>query len=105
MGSSAAHGNGSNRWRLTACKISDPNAAEATVCVLILPPQDAYSPACQSTIDETLSFCPAHSLAAHRPLGSILRARREPCEVLGTARRRENGRTAAEPRSLADLPA
>lgn len=54
--------------------------------------------------EESLSFCPAHSLEVHRPLGSINRARLQAYEVMGTERRRENGKPLAEPRSLADLP-
>jgi CheY-like chemotaxis protein len=74
------------------------------VARLILPPQDAYSPSRVSTIDEDLLFCPAHSLAAHRPLGSIMRARMKAYEVLGNARRQDNGRPVKEPRSLAEIP-
>ena len=62
------------------------------VARLILPPQEAFSRERAEVIDENLSFCPAHSLAAHRPLGSIMRARMKAYEVMGTARRRENGR-------------
>ena len=44
------------------------------VARLVVPPQDAFTPARASFVDEDLSFCPAHSLQAHRPLGSIMRA-------------------------------
>ena len=54
--------------------------------------------------DEDLSLCPAHSLAAHRPLGSISRARMHAHEVMGRARRQENGRKITEPRTLEDVP-
>jgi hypothetical protein len=74
------------------------------VARLVLPPQEAYSPARVSAIDEDLLFCPAHSLAAHRPLGSIMRARMKAYEVLGQQRRRENGRPVKEPRSAAEVP-
>jgi hypothetical protein len=57
-----------------------------------------------SAIDEDLLFCPAHSLATHRPLGSIMRARMKAYEVLGQQRRRENGRPVKEPRSAAEVP-
>jgi len=39
-----------------------------------LPRQEAYSDARQAYV-EGLSFSPAHSLEAHQPLGSIMRAR------------------------------
>jgi hypothetical protein len=75
------------------------------VARLVLPPQDAYSRERVRFVDENLSFCPAHSLAAHRPLGSIMRARMRAYEVLGKARRAENGRPVTEPRSIAEMPA
>jgi hypothetical protein len=66
-------------------------------------PQEAYSPARHPSIDEDLSFCPAHSLAAHRPLGSIMRARMRAYEVLGRERREANSRPVKEPQNLADV--
>ena len=75
------------------------------VARLVLPPQDAYDGVRQSFVDEDLSFCPAHTLAAHRPLGSIMRARMHAYEVLGNKRRQENGRPVREPRSIAEMPA
>lgn len=74
------------------------------VARLILPPQDAWSAARQAFVDEELSFCPAHSLAAHRPLGSIMRARMKAYEVLGRERREQNGRPMREPRSIEAVP-
>jgi hypothetical protein len=74
------------------------------VARLILPPQIAYSPARRAFVDEELLFCPAHSLAAHRPLGSIMRARMRAYEVLGQARQEQNGRPTREPRSIAEMP-
>jgi hypothetical protein len=74
------------------------------VARLTLPAQDAYSVGRQEFVEENLSFCPAHSLAAHRPLGSIMRARMRAYEVLGKARRAENGRPTREPRSIAEMP-
>jgi hypothetical protein len=75
------------------------------VARLVIPPQDAFSPQRQAFVDEDLSFCPAHSLAAHRPLGAIMRARMHAYEVLARERREANGRPLREPRSIEDLPA
>jgi hypothetical protein len=72
------------------------------VARLILPPQEAFDDRRQ-TLDEELLFCPSHGLAAHRPLGSIMRARLKAYEVRGNARRQENGRPAKEPRSIEEL--
>jgi hypothetical protein len=66
------------------------------VARLIFPPQDAFTPERERTIDEGTLFCPAHSLAAHRPLGSIMRARMRAYEILGNKRLRENGYPAEE---------
>lgn len=75
------------------------------VARLILPPQPAYDAERRSAVDENLSFCPSHSLAAHRPLGSIMRARMHAYEVLGRQRREINGRPTGEPRGQAARPA
>jgi hypothetical protein len=75
------------------------------VARLVVPPQDAFTPARASFVDEDLSFCPAHSLQAHRPLGSIMRARMYAYEVLGKRRREENARPVREPRSIEEMPA
>lgn len=71
---------------------------------LTFPAQDAYSPARRAFVDESLSFCPAHSLAAHRPLGSIMRARMQAYEAIGKTRRLENGSRIIEPRDISELP-
>ena len=76
-----------------------------TVARLVLPAQDAYGPARADYVEEELSFCPAHSLAAHRPLGSINRARLRAYEVMSTRRREQNDRPVREPRSIAQMPA
>ena len=68
------------------------------VARLVLPPQPAHDAERESSIDEAMSFCPSHSLTAHRPLGSIMRARIHAYEVLGRKRREINGRPIVEPR-------
>ncbi len=74
------------------------------VARLILPAQNAYSAARQAYVEDNLAFAPAHSLAAHRPLGSIMRARLQAYEVLGRARREQNGFPATEPGSISGIP-
>jgi hypothetical protein len=74
------------------------------VARLVFPPQDAWSAARQAHMEEALSFAPSHCLAAHRPLGSIMRARMKAYAVLGSARRRENGKPVREPRSISEVP-
>ena len=70
-----------------------------------LPRQEAYSPARAAYVDDALSFCVSHSLAAHRPLGSIQRARLAAYPEMSRARRSANGRPLAEPRSIDEVPA
>ena len=75
------------------------------VAVLTLPAQEAHSPARAAFFDEKLSFRPAHSLAAHRPLGSLMRARLGTYGPLAEVREAENNVVEVEPVSLADVPA
>ena len=75
-----------------------------TVARLRLPRQDAYSPARRSFVDN-LSFCVSHSLAAHRPLGSIMRARLRAYPVMSRLRREANGAPLREPASIDEVPA
>ena len=74
------------------------------VAVIAVPPQDAYSPARQAYFDEMLSFQPAHSLAAHRPLGSLMRARLQTYGALSAHRHAENGKRQMEPAAVEEVP-
>ena len=76
-----------------------------TVATLRLPAQDAGSPARRRFFDDVLSFSPAHALAAHRPLGSVMRARLEVYQALSDFRHKANGAPHAEPAGPADIPA
>ncbi len=71
---------------------------------LVLPPQAAHSPERARYFDERLSFRPANALAAHRPLGQIMRARLFVYAQLAEWRRGTNGVTPAVPTRLADVP-
>jgi hypothetical protein len=75
----------------------------ASVGRLIFKPQDAFSPDRQSALDRGLFFCPSHSMAAHRPLGSISRVRMKAYEDLA-ARLRHSGRVLIEPISVDAVP-
>jgi hypothetical protein len=54
--------------------------------------------------DEHLSFNPWHSLASHRPLGSIMRARFKSYQASSQFRHTAEGRPMVEPRSIEELP-
>ena len=79
-----------------------PYVAVATITVQA---QDSWSDGKVAAIDEGLTFSPWRGLAAHRPLGSVMRARRLAYESSARLRSEVTGRAIAEPRSAADLPA
>ena len=74
------------------------------VARLSIPAQDAYSPARQAYFDEVLSFQPAHSLAAHRPLGSLMRARLATYQALSSYRHAQNRQQQVEPSGVDQVP-
>ncbi len=74
------------------------------VARISVPAQDAYSPARQAYFDEVLSFQPAHSLAAHRPLGSLMRARLHTYQALSAYRHAQNRQAQLEPTSPDQVP-
>ena len=78
-----------------------PYLAVATITVEA---QDSWSEARVAAIDEGLTFSPWRGLAAHRPLGSVMRARRMAYESSARLRSEVIGRSIVEPRSAADLP-
>ncbi len=74
------------------------------VARIVLPPQDAYGTARQRYMDDVMAFSPTHSLAAHRPLGSLMRARLATYPALSAFRHGRNGETEREPGGLQDIP-
>jgi hypothetical protein len=61
-------------------------------------PQDAWSLARSAAVDDGMSFSPWHGLAAHRPLGSIMRVRKMAYEMGRRFRAEKTGRPIGEPR-------
>ena len=84
---------------------SEEQSPYRTVARLTFPRQEAYSEARKEYADNALSFCVSHSLAAHRPLGSIMRARLRAYPEMSKHRREANGKPFAEPRSIGEVPA
>lgn len=74
------------------------------VASLHFPAQDAYSPARQVHGDDHLAFNPWNGVAAHRPLGSIMRVRKAAYESSSEQRHRLNNLPRQEPRALTDVP-
>ncbi len=83
---------------------SEDESPYQTVARLTLPRQEAYSDARRVYGDDMLSFSPAHSLAAHRPLGSIMRARLRAYPEMSRHRRSQNGEPLIEPHSVTEMP-
>jgi hypothetical protein len=68
-------------------------------------PQLAWSETRARAIDEGMSFSPWHGIAAHRPIGSVMRIRKAAYEMSANFRATHNRRRMEEPRDLNDLPA
>lgn len=74
------------------------------VARLMLPRQEAMSEARKVFMNDAMSFRPGHSLTAHRPLGSLMRARLRTYPALYAFRQRQNGHQPIEPGSVAEIP-
>jgi hypothetical protein len=70
------------------------------VARLYVPAQTAWSPERSAAVDDGMSFSPWHCLAAHRPLGSIMRLRRRVYEASAAFRAEHAGRPIEEPVAL-----
>lgn len=84
---------------------ASPYRAVARIRVLAQP---AWSEERAARADDGLSFTPWHGLAAHRPLGSVNRARRPTYAAIAAFRAEHNGQRIEEPRAavgLSDAPA
>ena len=76
-----------------------------TVATIRIPAQASYSEARERYFDDVLSFKPAHALAAHRPLGSVMRARLQVYDALSRFRHDNNQVAVVEPEGVAQIPA
>ena len=75
-----------------------------TVATIRMPRQDAYAPSRVRYFDEVMTFRPAHSLDAHRPLGSVMRARLQVYQALSAFRHRENGVASEDTTQIEQIP-
>lgn len=80
---------------------ASPYLAVARISV---PPQAAWSEARAEAVDDGFSFSPWHGLAAHRPLGSVMRARKAAYDHSARFRAERNRRAVQEPRDLDAFP-
>ncbi len=74
-----------------------------TVATITAAAQDPWTVEKIAAIDQGLAFSPWHALAAHRPLGSVNRARKMAYEMSAKFRSEHQGRKISEPASMDDL--
>jgi hypothetical protein len=77
---------------------SEETSPYRPIARITVEPQIAWSEARSSVVDDGMQFSPWHGLAAHRPLGGIMRARKEVYEMAKKFRAERNGRVIEEPR-------
>ena len=70
------------------------------VARIVARPQSAWSPARSAAVDDGMSFSPWHGLAAHRPIGSIMRVRQAAYAMAARYRAQHNGVRISEPTGL-----
>ena len=75
-----------------------------TVARLVAEPQMAWSPARSAAVDDAMAFNPWHGIASHRPLGSVMRVRKQVYEMSKRFRAEHNGVAIAEPDADVTLP-
>ncbi len=83
---------------------SETESPYVAVARIVLPPQDAYGSARQAFMDDVMSFRPSHSLQAHRPLGSLMRARLATYPQLSAFRHSRNAQEQREPLGIDEIP-
>ncbi len=74
------------------------------VAIVTAKAQEIYSDARRVFVDEKMAFNPWHALAAHRPLGNIMRARFQAYAMSTKFRHEREGREMIEPKSITELP-
>jgi hypothetical protein len=79
---------------------SEETSPYRRIARITVKPQVAWSEARSSAVDDGMSFSPWHGLAAHRPLGGIMRARKEVYEMAKKFRAEKNDRVIEEPREM-----
>jgi catalase len=73
------------------------------VARLVVPPQPAWNETRRLAIDDGLAFSPWHGIVAHRPLGSVMRARRIAYKVMAKFRAHHNRVAIHEPKTVDEL--
>ncbi len=76
---------------------SEEESPYVPVARIAVPRQEGWDEARHAAIDDRMAFSPWHGLAAHRPLGAIMRVRKSVYEASARFRAEANGVTLAEP--------
>jgi hypothetical protein len=79
---------------------SEEESPYRRIASITVKPQPAWSETRSSAVDDGMSFSPWHGLAAHRPLGGIMRARKAAYEKARMFRAERNRRVIEEPREM-----
>jgi hypothetical protein len=79
---------------------SEETSPYQRIARITVKPQVAWSEARSSAVDDGMSFSPWHGLAAHRPLGGVMRVRKAVYEMAKEFRAKRNGRVIREPREM-----
>jgi hypothetical protein len=74
------------------------------VARITAPRQPAWNEALHLAVDDGMSFSPWHGIAAHRPLGSIMRVRKAAYQMSAGFRAARNGVALKEPTNLDGFP-
>jgi hypothetical protein len=74
-----------------------------TIARVKVQPQEAWSEARSRTFDDGMFFSPWHGIAAHRPLGSIMRLRKPAYNMSARFRSEHNGCPIIEPKMRKDI--
>jgi hypothetical protein len=69
----------------------EAKSAYVTVARLDVPEQESWSETLRQAVDDGMAFSPWNGLAAHQPLGSIMRARRLAYPASANFRLEKNG--------------
>jgi hypothetical protein len=73
------------------------------VARIVMGAQASWSDTRAKSIDEGLAFSPWHGVAAHRPLGGVMRVRRDVYKAAQRFRAEKNQRTLSEPKTIVDI--
>ena len=75
-----------------------------SVARVIAMPQVAWSDSRSTAVGDGMSFSPWHALAAHRPIGSIMRVRKASYEMAAAFRSEHNHTKVRDPERMDSLP-